>query len=175
MSRILVSLHELEPQGRLFLVDDPGAWMRPLREFGVDCRVKEPLRAEVFVLPQERGCLVRGRIRGTVALPCDRCAEAALVVLDHSFEEFLATDAAAGEDSLPPENEIIRLENGVPVLDVEALAWEEFSLALPVKPLCSADCRGICPKCGKNLNTGSCSCLSAREDPRLASLRNLKK
>jgi uncharacterized protein len=146
-----------------------------MREFGMDCRVTEPLRAEVFVLPQARGCLVRGRISGAVALPCDRCAEDALIALDHSFEEFLATEGDAPEDSLPPENEIIRRENGVPFLDVEALVWEEFSLALPVKPLCSADCRGICPTCGSNLNKGSCSCFSAREDPRLALLRDLKK
>ena len=52
--------------------------------------------------------------------------------------------------------------------------WEEFSLALPVKPLCRPDCRGLCPECGKNLNEGACGCSRDSGDPRLAALRQLK-
>jgi uncharacterized protein len=176
MSYAAIPLHGLPPQGQSILVDDPGVWMRPLAEFGVDCRVVEPLRAEVFLLPQARGCLLRGRIGGKVELPCDRCAESALVVLEHDFEEFLEADLTPGDGECapPPENGIIRRENDALVVDVAALLWEEFSLALPVKPLCSPDCRGICPNCGKNLNNGPCSCSSAGADPRFASLRHGK-
>lgn len=54
------------------------------------------------------------------------------------------------------------------------LAFEEFLLTLPVKPLCAADCRGICPQCGKNLNSGICSCAVQDGDPRLEALRSFK-
>jgi DUF177 domain-containing protein len=43
-----------------------------------------------------------------------------------------------------------------------------------MKPLCRADCQGLCPVCGTNLNKGTCSCKREWEDPRLAALKKLK-
>lgn len=181
MAALRITLSEIGPEGLSLTVDDPAVWDVPLAEFQVACRVARPLRAELFVLPQESGCLLRGRISGEVALPCNRCAEEALVVLDQAFEEFeeypgpgADSPEAGGESGLLEAGSVLRLENDVPVLDLSALLWEEFSLALPIKPLCSPDCRGVCPVCGKNLNEGPCGCSSDEGDPRLAALRNLK-
>lgn len=176
-----LTLSEIGPEGLSVTVDDPAVWDIPLAEFQIECRVVHPLQAELFVLPQDDGCLLRGRLTGEVALPCNRCAEEALVTLDQTFDEFEAyPDSGVGdaeacdEYPLPENGRVIRQENGVPVLDVSAFLWEEFSLALPVKPLCSPNCRGVCPVCGKNLNEGPCGCRSDKGDPRLAALRNLK-
>ena len=181
MAALRITLSEIGPEGLSLTVDDPAVWNVPLAEFQMACRVVRPLRAELIVLPQENGCLLRGRISGEVALPCNRCAEEALVVLDQAFDEFEeypdtepAAAEACDERGLLEGGDVLLLENGVPVLDVSALVWEEFSLALPVKPLCSSDCRGVCPVCGKNLNEGPCGCSSDEGDPRLAALRNLK-
>ena len=51
---------------------------------------------------------------------------------------------------------------------------EQFYLALPMKPLCGDDCKGLCPVCGTNLNRGTCDCKRDWEDPRLAALKTLK-
>lgn len=176
-----IALSEIGPAGLTLTVADPAVWADPLAEFQMACHVVRPLRAELFVLPQEDGCLLRGRLTGEVALPCNRCAEATSVVLDQAFDEFeeypdpaAGTVEAADEPDALEDDGVLRLENGVPVLDVAALLWEEFALALPVKPLCSPDCRGVCPVCGKNLNEGPCGCSSDEGDPRLAALRNLK-
>jgi uncharacterized protein len=59
------------------------------------------------------------------------------------------------------------------VIDLGALMQEQFYLAVPMKPLCQPDCRGLCALCGKNLNQGSCECRASWEDPRLAVLRSL--
>ena len=59
-------------------------------------------------------------------------------------------------------------------IDLNELLREQFYLALPMKPLCVADCRGLCLHCGINQNTGTCECAPAWEDPRLAPLRQLK-
>jgi uncharacterized protein len=59
-------------------------------------------------------------------------------------------------------------------IDLEQLLREQFYLALPMKPLHADDCRGLCPQCGTNLNTGTCGCTPAWEDPRLAPLKSLK-
>ena len=57
-------------------------------------------------------------------------------------------------------------------LDLSQLALEDVFLSLPSKLLCSEDCKGICPQCGKNLNEGPCDC-KKEIDPRLAALLDL--
>ncbi|MDR1778137.1 MAG: YceD family protein [Desulfovibrio sp.] len=115
------------------------------------------------------GCLVRGRLTGEVVLPCKRCAEDARVSISADFEEF----EPLGSGSLAEESRIF-LEDGQPVLDLDALCWEEFLLALPESPLCRPDCKGVCPGCGTNLNEGRCACAEPAPDPRLAVLRAIR-
>ena len=60
-------------------------------------------------------------------------------------------------------------------IDLLQLMMEQFQLALPMKPLCRDACKGLCPQCGTNLNTGSCDCNQKWEDPRFAALRAMKR
>lgn len=181
------SVNDIPPEGLSLSLDDPQLWEGPIAEFHIKCRALTPLQAQVFLLPAPGGCLVRGRLKGVIALPCDRCTEEALTTLDNSFETFeclpegiplqddSADDGENGEDEdAPDEGSHIYMEKNVPMLDLAALCWEEFALALPVKPLCRDDCKGLCPTCGANLNEGSCGCVSDEGDPRLAVLRTLK-
>lgn len=46
------------------------------------------------------------------------------------------------------------------MIDLDPAIREEIVLDYPIKPLCSPDCKGLCPKCGKNLNEGVCKCVS---------------
>lgn len=175
-----IALNEIPPQGASYKVTDEAVWVRSLGEFGVSCRIVEPVEAEVLVLPQEDGCLLRGVIKGVVSMPCNRCMEETLVVLNQSFDEF--EDYPRADETEPEGKEpteildecVVTMEGGAPFLDLAALLWEEFSLALPVKPLCKPDCKGLCPECGKNLNEGACGCVLDNGDPRLAALRQLK-
>jgi uncharacterized protein len=59
-------------------------------------------------------------------------------------------------------------------IDLSELMREQFYLALPMKPLCREDCKGLCAQCGTNLNTGTCDCAPVWEDPRLAALKAFK-
>ena len=58
-------------------------------------------------------------------------------------------------------------------LDLEQLLTEDILLDVPSKFLCSPDCKGLCPVCGKNLNQGDCGCKQDTVDPRLAILKSL--
>ena len=60
-------------------------------------------------------------------------------------------------------------------LDLAEMVREQFYLALPMRPLCREECKGLCPQCGTNLNQGTCACDVRWEDPRLAGLRTLLK
>ncbi|HEV7734974.1 MAG TPA: DUF177 domain-containing protein, partial [Candidatus Binatia bacterium] len=58
-------------------------------------------------------------------------------------------------------------------IDVSAIVHEQTILALPTRPLCAEECRGLCPQCGTNLNADPCGCSVTATDPRLAVLRTL--
>ena len=58
-------------------------------------------------------------------------------------------------------------------LDMDEPLREQIEMEFPVRFLCSDDCRGLCPKCGKNLNEGDCGCATKEIDPRLAPLAKL--
>lgn len=182
-----LNLDTIPAEGKTIVVDDPTTWTVPLQEFGMTCRIVKPLRGEVTLLPQNGegmngGCLIRGKLTGEVALPCNRCAEDAHIVLDNRFESFepvpedeldVPADSQADEAPEDVDEAVIRRENGVAQINPAALMWEEFLLALPVKPVCRTDCKGLCPVCGINRNEGSCACIDDEGDPRLAVLRGL--
>jgi len=121
------------------------------------------------------------RLVGTVVteleLPCSRCLEPFRLPVAAPFDlRYLPASEVSsdGEREVGDEDlETSYYENDA--IDLNGLMREQFYLALPMKPLCQDDCRGLCPQCGTNLNTGNCSCAPVWEDPRLAALKNLLK
>lgn len=173
-------LHSIPPSGKEFVLEDQTIWTDPMEEFSLACTILEPLKAVFTVMVQDDGVLIRGRITGKVALPCNRCTEDAVVVINQPVDTYEPFPDETGDDAEDSEagvdEELLRiapLGQGLE-MNLAALAWEEFSLALPMKPLCVADCKGLCPICGVNKNTTSCSCGTDALDPRMAPLRGLK-
>ncbi|PKM62010.1 MAG: nucleic acid-binding protein, partial [Firmicutes bacterium HGW-Firmicutes-21] len=74
------------------------------------------------------------------------------------------TDKLENEDN----DEFILVENGL--FDVSEFVQGSITLELPSRFMCSEDCKGLCPKCGHNLNESLCSCDKREIDPRLAIL-----
>jgi len=174
MSELWLDITDIPATGREFSFSDQALWAQPIAEFGMAHRLDEagaPLAASVSITPQGRGVLIRGRIEGAIITPCDRCAEDARVVVDSTFELFedLPLDV---EESVEPG--LLRRRGKVVELDVASLVWEQFLLALPVKPLCEENCPGLCPRCGANLREGPCSCTPEDGDPRMAVFKTLK-
>lgn len=178
-----IPLQSVPQGGSLLRLDDQSLWETPIREFGIACRIVEPVRAEISILPQEKGIFFRGRITGTVILPCNRCSDDSLFVIDHAFDSFEPlpvdplrprTEEDEEGDASEVDEAVVRLVPGGGIeLNPAALAWEELSLALPVNPLCNEGCKGLCPSCGCNRNQEACSCAPHEGDPRLAPLRGL--
>lgn len=98
--------------------------------------------------------------------PCDRCSKPTTAVLKVEEDKILAT-SIEGEDSdtilLVPDMK----------LDLDDFIYTETVVNLPMKHLCKADCKGVCSKCGKDLNDGKCDCPQKEIDPRLAVLAQL--
>lgn len=170
MEKYLVSINDLPPSGKEFEIDDQDVWLEPIREFKMDCRVAEPLKMKVFVLPADEGCLDRGELTGAVILPCNRCAEDALVNIDTKFDEYEEIPHSPKQKS---EDSHIVFDRNAPMLNLNEVAWEQLMLSLPPNPVCRDDCKGLCPDCGANLNEASCQCSRDQGDPRMSVFRDL--
>lgn len=103
--------------------------------------------------------------RTTLDAVCDRCGKAFLQEKEVPYSCMLAEELQ-NEDN----DEIVLLEDGC--VDVGDLARTAFILGMDTKTLCSEDCKGLCPRCGADLNLGPCSC-KKETDPRLAVLAKL--
>lgn len=116
-----------------------------------------------------------GRFSVALELDCSRCAESFTVQVDAPFDlVYLPAAANTGEGEIEvQEDDLDTTFYRDDAIDLAQLAREQIYLALPMKPLCSAECRGLCPQCGTNLNRASCSCRPQWEDPRWDGLRAL--
>ncbi len=98
--------------------------------------------------------------------PCDRCGKPTASAVTIEVDKILAT-SIEGEDSdtilLVPDMKI----------DLDDFIYTETVVNLPMKHLCKEDCKGVCSKCGKDLNTGKCDCPEKEIDPRLSVLAQL--
>ena len=116
-----------------------------------------------------------GRVLTTLEQVCSRCLEPFRQEIDAPFDvRYLPQSENAGADEQSVEEDDLsdafyRDEQ----IDLRQLMEEQFYLALPMKPLCRDDCRGLCPNCGTNLNETTCKCEVRWEDPRLAGLKAL--
>ncbi len=169
-----VPLRDLPPDGKSWTVNDTDLWKKPCTELGLNCRLEGSPEMRVSALPLDRGWLVRGHLRCPVVMPCSRCAADCTQSLDASFEEYIELPDEGEAQDIHAEEHFVVIDNGMPFLNLAAIAWEEFVLALPQTPLCSEECKGLCPHCGADLNEGPCGCHAWEGDPRLAVLRGLK-
>ncbi|MBA2304423.1 MAG: DUF177 domain-containing protein [Acidobacteria bacterium] len=141
-----------------------------------DYRVAAPV--EVVMDVEKAGAdtfRVTGRATAALALQCGRCLDDFELPLDVPFE---LRYVPAIITSTEPEREIAEDDLTTAFyregsLDVIDLLREQFQLALPMKPLCTDTCRGLCPECGANLNRTECGCAPRWQDPRLEVLKGL--
>ena len=144
----------------------------------VDERVKLSAAAEVNGKIRLAGneVFVNGHVDARAQVECDRCLKPVEVPVNADFElEYISgseyeTSAAA---------ELTEAEMSVSVfdgkaIDVDEIVKEQILLTVPTRMLCREDCKGICPECGTDRNTGECSCVTSDIDPRWAALKQLK-
>ncbi len=113
---------------------------------------------------------VRGKITGELGLICSRCLKDYNSALYASFDDNFYRE---GED-IPQEmeEELSRFYSGERI-DLTESIKEALQLALPMKPVCTPECKGLCSICGCDLNHEQCACKKEKIDPRLAVLGQL--
>ena len=138
-------------------------------------RIVAPVELDFDVHKDKEKFRLEGTVRTQLELMCSRCLEPYRMPVDASFDlRFLPATEMPTEEERELEDEDVDISYyRDDQIDLNELLREQFYLALPMKPLCTEDCKGLCPQCGTNLNTGTCSCEAVWEDPRLAPLKGL--
>jgi uncharacterized protein len=135
----------------------------------LDWGEEREIAADRFVLKGaltrvSRGYDLDANLSGAVSLECVRCLESFAIDLDFDFRlTFVKETDPKGHPGAEvqihgAECELYPIVEGK--VEIEALVREQIYLHLPLKPICTESCRGLCASCGENLNSGRCRCAS---------------
>jgi uncharacterized protein len=141
-----------------------------------DYQVEAPVTLAFDIHKDKQQFQLVGQVRTTLGLPCSRCLEGFEWPVAASFDlryQPRAEHAGEGDREIADDDLTTALYDDEQI-DLGQLMQEQLYLSLPMKPLCSATCQGLCPVCGTNLNRGTCTCERHWEDPRLTALKNLR-
>ncbi len=131
------------------------------------------LSGELQVDDMDQRILVHGSFHARQTVCCDRCAREFELATDPEIEVMiLRNPSRTGEDPEGGDAWIIHQRSGIVSLDEPLL--EAVVLADPQKILCRQDCKGLCPRCGCDLNVSRCECVIEEIDPRWSALGRLK-
>ena len=132
---------------------------------------KEPVVLRIMNLGN-RKLEAEGQAMLTLIIPCDRCLDPVEVPLE--FDIVRTLDLNESEEERVEELDEQPYLKGYN-LDVDQLVCDELILNLPMKVLCSESCKGICNRCGTNLNHETCDCDKRSMDPRMAVIQDIFK
>ena len=156
------------------ILDTPGARLPyqvslDLRDltFGATNPVQEPVVAEGSIRNTAGVLVMTGTIRTNLHCVCDRCAAQYEQRVEYDVDVVLVQELSQEEDEDP---RVFELDGDN--ADLDEIISIVFVLSMDSKFLCRDDCKGLCCRCGKNLNQGPCSC-QKEPDPRFAALKQL--
>jgi uncharacterized protein len=173
-----VRWEDIPPEGRKISLEQlsPFGLQGPQGETVQEVRLVSAPEGHLFLQRSSQGIEVRGSIRAAIVLPCARCLKECIVPIVSEFKEYLVLPKYApceqDKELVHDDLDISFLpEEGIELRDI---VEEQIWLNIPMKPLCSNECKGLCTICGADLNSGECGCDRSVSDPRFAVLKSLK-
>lgn len=145
-----------------------------------ECVFIAPIHNEFEVARIRDLISVKGTVETRVRIPCARCLEEYELPVRkplnvHYTQNMPELEGPATKDVVEIRDELIGL---VPfegdAIELDDVIQEQVVVSLPTRPLCRADCKGLCPRCGADRNREPCDCDTARRDERFAVLKDLK-
>ena len=130
-----------------------------------------PLHADITIKKIGEEVYVKGKIKTLISFVCSRCLVPFEFPVDSLFDlVYIPEELEAAREELSGEdlNSSFYYSRQI---DLKEVVIEQLNLTFPIKPLCSETCQGICPICGKNINSGECSCVTKDSESRLEKLK----
>lgn len=175
MQLTYVPVKNISPQGTVlsFTEQDAAIWQPYMLDTPITFTVLQTPQAKLFLQMLGDVCKVQGEVYAKLSIPCSRCLKPTERTIEESVEEFIECDTS--DDILQTEGHYVCLaENGVDIaIHTANIVWDAVLQATYSPTLCVQNCLGLCPACGANKNTESCSCRQ-QGDFRLLKLQEWK-
>ncbi len=171
-----INVVTIPEEGLNFNFSEDGKWLEEcfqdidrndfiLRKVDVQCKITKASSA----------IYIQGGISVRLGIGCSRCLEDANILVEGDFSYTLVPVKPEKEEDVELQAEELEISYySGDLIDLTPIICEQIILQIPIKPLCSEECKGLCPQCGTNMNVASCNCRSEFVDPRLAVLKNIK-
>ncbi|WP_242826507.1 YceD family protein [Caldisalinibacter kiritimatiensis] len=134
---------------------------------GRDLEILEPIEIKADIYNTDDGIFLSGKLIYIYSENCARC----LKEFKNKVETKISAKIVGKNEDIDEYEVIIYHSEGK--FNLEDIVITFVNLSLPMRVLCKDDCKGLCPKCGKNLNEGECNCEVDNVDPRLEKLKEL--
>ncbi len=130
---------------------------------------KEPVKLTI-ISPGKNKVHIEGSADVTLGIPCGRCLELVNTRIQIPFIKDIVLNEELNEEDMEEQSFV---EGHM--CDVDEMVRAEILLNMPLKVLCSDDCKGLCSVCGMNLNKGTCKCDTFVPDPRMSAISDIFK
>jgi len=173
-----VHLEEIKDKPKVFSVEEPIEKFPILfasQEAG-ECRFLSPLKLWLTISREFDHIRVNGRVETRVSLSCSRCLASYESGIVSAFTIFYsrATDGPQDSEVELAEADLVSATYSGEEIDLSPEISEQVMMEVPLKPLCSEECQGLCNKCGADLNTTECSCDRSEINFKMSVLKSFK-
>jgi len=131
-----------------------------------------PVHIEGSVFKQGKQLILKAEILCTLQAECSRCLKSVRHSTRTSIESYYWIGSE--QTSEADEDDIQYIPETETEIDLTSMVREAIMLNIPIQSLCSESCKGLCPRCGTDLNAGDCNCLSQPTNSRWSALESLR-
>lgn len=149
----------------------------PAGYYGEELVLLGPAGIDVEIVKSGEKVEVSGSVSARAELVCSRCLEKFQFAIEarHDLCYLPSHECGEEENARLNRDELSVIYYTEPVINLYEDIRQTMHLVIPFKPVCSKDCRGLCPSCGADLNETACGCGSSEENLQFAKLKQLRK
>ena len=132
---------------------------------------RKPVHANISIKKIQEEIFIKGHITTQLSFICSRCLSPYEMEVDSQFDLVYLSEEIEELGEQLDEGDMNRYYYMIPAINLLDVVLEQVNLTFPVKPVCSKDCRGLCPICGKSEKDGDCECVTHDSDLRMDKLK----
>ncbi len=169
-----INLEEIPESGLTLDVSEEEERLGPLLH-SLDTAIEGPVTAHLEVMRTEEGAYLTGHLSARLRLTCSRCTAEYTLRVEPDFSLYYAVGIETDSEQELHASDLEVTMIPVPELDTDDILLSQIAVELPMKPLCADKCKGLCVKCGVDLNKQECGCVTEEPiDARFAALKAFK-
>lgn len=168
---MIINLSDLLDETTISLQFDRNLELDTINVNGRDVQFTTPISVTGNIYKASKDIVIDGQILYSYKENCARCLKEFEKSVKTKLSGKLVNKNRVDEEDVEVGDVVIEYENKH--INLKEAVINEVILTLPMKSLCNSDCKGICQRCGRNLNEGKCDCEIDDIDPRLAKLKKL--